>query len=107
MFFNNKILTEIEKNIDNLEKYVNNESNSIHPKEVMDKNRLTKLQNKFNKIINIIQNKEQENLATQKNFTSKEIQSIDSKLDIGQKLFGLADKVANLKLFSNQQLIAA
>lgn len=47
------------------------------------------------------------NLATQKNFTSKEIQSIDSKLDIGQKLFGLADKVANLKLFSNQQLIAA
>lgn len=47
------------------------------------------------------------NLSSRKNFTSKEILSIDSKISIGQQLFGLADKVANLKLFSNQQLIAA
>ncbi len=44
------------------------------------------------------------NLTSQRNFTSKELQSIDSKLSIGQQLFGLVDKVANLKLLSQQSL---
>jgi len=44
------------------------------------------------------------NRFTQRNFTSKAIQSIDSKLNIGEKLFGLADKIANLKTIYQQPL---
>lgn len=47
--------------------------------------------------------------VTKRGFTSKAIQSIDSKLSIGQQLFGLADKVANLKFLSQQpnEILAA
>ena len=41
------------------------------------------------------------NRTTKRNFTSKPIKSIDSTIEIGQKLFGLADKIATIK--SNHQ----
>ncbi len=44
------------------------------------------------------------NRLTNRNFTSKAIQSIDSSLSIGEKLFGLADKIANIKTVSQQPL---
>ena len=37
------------------------------------------------------------NRITHRNFTSKAIHSIDSSLHIGEKLFSLADKIANIK----------
>lgn len=37
------------------------------------------------------------NKATKRNFTSKPLKSIDSTIEINQKLFGLADKIATIK----------
>lgn len=44
------------------------------------------------------------NRSTQRNFTSKAIQSIDAKLSIGEKLFGLAEKIATIKIQTQQPL---
>lgn len=44
------------------------------------------------------------NRSTLRGFTSKALNSIDSKLDIGEKLFGLADKIANIKTLSQEPL---
>ena len=44
------------------------------------------------------------NRFTQRNFTSKAIQSIDSKLSIGEQLFGLAEKIATIKTQTQQPL---
>jgi len=47
------------------------------------------------------------NRITHRNFTSKAIQSIDSNLHIGEKLFSLADKIANIKTQIQQPLLMA
>ncbi len=47
------------------------------------------------------------NRFTQRNFTSKAIQSIDSKLSIGERLFGLAEKIAIIKTQTQQPLQVA
>lgn len=44
------------------------------------------------------------NRITHRNFTSKKIQSIDTGLNLGQKLFGLADRIANIKIQTYQPL---
>ena len=46
------------------------------------------------------------NRITKRNFTSKPIKSIDSTIEIGQKLFGLADKIATIKLHDPMALAA-
>jgi hypothetical protein len=47
------------------------------------------------------------NRTTKRNFTSKPIKSIDSTIEIGQKLFELVDKIANIKSLQPTLALAA